>query len=87
MATTMNPIIITIPHDNEEPDELQFASTEGWIGLAAYIPWDDVGHPAVNESFRAGPASICWSIPSPREGTRASTSDRPAMSQTGCLST
>ena len=51
MATTMNPINTIILEDNEEPDALQFARTQGWPGLAAFIPRDDVGHPAVNESF------------------------------------
>ena len=51
MATTMKPINTIILDGNEEPDALQFASTEGWPGLAAHIPRDDVGHSAVNESF------------------------------------
>ena len=51
MATTMKPINTIILDGNDEPGALQFASTEGWPGLAAYIPRDDVGHSAVNESF------------------------------------
>ena len=86
MATTMKPINTIILEDNEEPDALQFASTEGWPGLAAYIPRDDVGHPTVSDSF-CRPGVYLLVYPQPQGGTPASTSDRPAMSQTGCLST